>query len=226
MIRLFRLGWLIGFVLVCSLLVPLIATQAIRSPPKRKIHAGVRANSELVSKSNSGGDRALCPARKEILDDAFELTHILENSDAGVSSIRRYGSDGDSSCSSLCSIRHVGVNRQHEDRPLRTWRSLNYGADPPKWGHTLTLLATGKALAAGGNTKYAIASLARLFDPSDNSWSGPNSVMTTPRQSHTATLLPNGQVLVTGGQVLNSNRTLTYSASAELYTPQLQSWSL
>ncbi len=81
----------------------------------------------------------------------------------------------------------------------------------------LTLLATGKALATGGNTKYGTSS-ARLYDASTNSWAN-NSIMTTPRQYHTATLLPNGQVLVTGGQVLNSDGTSNDFASAELYTP-------
>jgi len=99
-----------------------------------------------------------------------------------------------------------------------TWNSIQYYVSPPRWGHTLTFLDTGKALAAGGNTKYGITSLARLYDPSTNSWSN-NSMMTTPRQYHTATLLPNGQVLVAGGQVLNSDGTSTDFASAELYTP-------
>ena len=99
-----------------------------------------------------------------------------------------------------------------------TWHSIQYGVVPPIWGHTLTLLDTGKALAAGGHFNNGITSLARLYDASTNSWSN-NSIMTTPRQYHTATLLPNGQVLVAGGQVLNSNGTATDFASAELYTP-------
>ena len=78
------------------------------------------------------------------------------------------------------------------------WHSIQYYVSPPRWGHTLTLLNTGKALAAGGNTMYGITSLARLYDPSTNSWSN-NSLMTTARQYHTATLLSNGQVLVTRG---------------------------
>ena len=99
-----------------------------------------------------------------------------------------------------------------------TWHNIQYYVSPPRWGHTLTLLNTGKALAAGGNTKYGITSSARLYDPSGNSWSN-NSLMTAARQYHTATLLPNGQVLVTGGQILNSNGTTTDFASTELYTP-------
>ena len=98
-----------------------------------------------------------------------------------------------------------------------SWHTIQYYVSPPRWGHTLTLLNTGKALAAGGNTKYGITSLARIYDPATNSWSN-NSLMTIARQYHTATLLPNGQVLVTGGQVLNSNSTSTDFASAELYT--------
>ena len=98
-----------------------------------------------------------------------------------------------------------------------TWHTIQYYVSPPRWGHTLTLLNTGKALAAGGNSKYGITSSARLYDPATNSWTN-NSLMTTARQYHTATLLPNGQVLVTGGQIIN-NGTPTDFASAELYTP-------
>jgi len=99
-----------------------------------------------------------------------------------------------------------------------TWHSIQYYVSPPRWGHTLTLLNTGEALAAGGHFNSGITSLARLYDASTNSWSN-NSIMTTSGQFHTDTLLPNGQVLVAGGQVLNSNGTSTDFASAELYTP-------
>lgn len=94
--------------------------------------------------------------------------------------------------------------------------------------HTLTLLADGTVLAAGGETEICAANFcmfagslasAELYDPSTGAFASTGS-MTALRETHTATLLKDGRVLIAGG--------LSYggigvffgtSASAEFYTP-------
>jgi hypothetical protein len=87
-------------------------------------------------------------------------------------------------------------------------------------GFTATLLATGKALLAGGYSTrggYAargdILASAELYDPTTNTIR-PAGHMVTPRAGHTATLLPDGRVLFTGGYTSHG-----VTASAEIYDP-------
>jgi photosystem II stability/assembly factor-like uncharacterized protein len=75
---------------------------------------------------------------------------------------------------------------------------------------TLTLLANGKVLAAGGLGPGGFLASAELYDPNTGQWSATGSLGVA-RSQHTATLLANGKVLVAGG-----NPGL---ASAELYDP-------
>jgi WD40 repeat protein len=78
--------------------------------------------------------------------------------------------------------------------------------------YTLTLLPTGKVLAAGGGTVTA-----ELYDPDTGQWT-PTGSMSTPRSEHTATLLPTGKVLVVGGAGLDN--------TAELYNPATGQWQV
>jgi hypothetical protein len=95
----------------------------------------------------------------------------------------------------------------------------SWSAGPPmgtsRYGHTATLLDSGKVLVVTGIGRGT----AEEYDPASRTWS-PASVLTAPRYSHTATLLPSGEVLVTGGIVGN-----TATASAELYDPGTRTWS-
>src|SRR5271169_5342912 len=79
--------------------------------------------------------------------------------------------------------------------------------------HTVTLLANGRVLIAGGFNSTSILATAELFDPATGTFT-PTGAMTTARFSHTATLLANGKVLVTGG---SSN--FGDLATAELFDP-------
>jgi hypothetical protein len=70
-----------------------------------------------------------------------------------------------------------------------------------RFGHTLTLLATGKVLAAGGlavDSTLPIDWRTELWDPTTSTWSLTGSLAEA-RNDHTATLLGDGRVLVAGG---------------------------
>ena len=85
-------------------------------------------------------------------------------------------------------------------------------------GHTLTLLASGQVLVAGGASGgWGVCNdltSAELYDSSAGTWFLTGN-MTAARIGHTATILPNGQVLVAGGTDCEGN----ILSSAELYTP-------
>ncbi len=80
-----------------------------------------------------------------------------------------------------------------------------------RYGHTATLLASGKILMAGG----AGLSSAELYDPIAGS-STPTGSMTTDRTIHAAALLPDGNVLIAGGKSSGSavNSTELYNTAA------------
>jgi hypothetical protein len=89
-------------------------------------------------------------------------------------------------------------------------------------GFSVTLLATGKVLLAGGIVgaypNERVTGAAELYDPSVGTSASTGS-MTIPRHRHSATLLPNGKVLAAGGQTEDSKGKLTVVNSAELYSP-------
>lgn len=77
---------------------------------------------------------------------------------------------------------------------------------------TLTLLADGRVLAAGGS-EYSFSNStasAEIFDPARGTWTLVQPMLTA-RRGHSAVLLPNGEVLITGGY--------PGSFSSEIYTP-------
>lgn len=105
------------------------------------------------------------------------------------------------------------------DAATRAWSpgpSMGVG----RYQFTLTRLADGRVLAAGGCNVYGCGSAtaaAEVFDPAAGTWT-PTGSMATPRAGHTATLLADGRVLVTSGDGL-------FWDSAELYDPTSGTWS-
>jgi Galactose oxidase, central domain/Kelch motif len=90
-------------------------------------------------------------------------------------------------------------------------------------GHTITLLATGKVLVAGGFGDNGRLKSAELYDPATGNWTTTGSLATA-RDSSTATLLSNGKVLAVGG-VSDNGPPAFNLASAELYDPATGTWA-
>jgi serine/threonine protein kinase/N-acetylneuraminic acid mutarotase len=93
----------------------------------------------------------------------------------------------------------------------------------PRGLFTLTPLASGDVLAAGGqeqpNTGLARA---ERFNEASNTWTIAGQ-MAMNRVEHTATLVPGGQVVVAGGRTGTSPTDL--SAQTEQYDPSANAWS-
>jgi N-acetylneuraminic acid mutarotase len=105
-------------------------------------------------------------------------------------------------------------------------------AEPPGWHsagalsrpsgqHSLTLLADGRVLVAGGGQadQFDAVAGAEVFDPDAGRWRKTGD-LTQARRFHTATLLADGRVLAVGGQA--EGKTLT---SAEFYDPESGKWA-
>ena len=90
-------------------------------------------------------------------------------------------------------------------------------------GGSVTLLANGEVLLAGGDDPFssnpAFTTAAELYNPSTGQWSMTGS-MTSARRYQAAVLLPSGEVLVAGGQ----DPTFSSLSRAELYNPATGAW--
>ena len=83
-------------------------------------------------------------------------------------------------------------------------------------GHTATILANGKILAAGGTNNGVALASAELYNPAAGTWASTGS-MNVARTNARAVVLSNGSVLVMGGCVNDCLSATT--KSAELYNP-------
>ncbi|MBN1352659.1 amidohydrolase family protein [candidate division KSB1 bacterium] len=83
------------------------------------------------------------------------------------------------------------------DPSMGTWSQTGEMTIMRRNYHTATLLCNGNVLLAGGFIN-ASTSTAEIYDPSTNTFSAVDSMITA-RMEHTATRLPDGSVLVTGG---------------------------
>jgi len=91
----------------------------------------------------------------------------------------------------------------------------------PRTQFTLTALADGRALLAGGLAADGSTVLRStlLYDPAKKLWS-PGPELANPRTAHAAAMLADGRVLVSGGADLVGRL-----ASSELFDPIVKSWS-
>lgn len=99
------------------------------------------------------------------------------------------------------------------DPTPRTWTAGPTMA-VARMNHTVTTLANGKVLVAGGRGANGLLNTAELYDPATNSWS-PLGNLVVAREHHAATLLANGLVLLTGG---GTNSAETFDPSTGEFT--------
>jgi hypothetical protein len=114
------------------------------------------------------------------------------------------------------------------DATTALWSSTGR-LNTPRGDHTATRLLSGQVLVAGGEFLYSnmnTLTSSELYDPNTGQWSytagGAAGGMHDGRSYHTATLLNDGTVLAVGGAG-TANPSL---ASAELYDPASQTWSV
>jgi hypothetical protein len=97
----------------------------------------------------------------------------------------------------------------------------------PRTQGTLTLLGDGRVLAAGGGIEgtpgWSSTASAEIFDPRTSTWSI-SPPMSVARARQSATLLPDGEVLIAGGATTYQGETGSVTATAEIYSPRLNSW--
>lgn len=94
-------------------------------------------------------------------------------------------------------------------------------------GCTMTVLASGKVLVAGGFSDFAADALdtAALFDPDTSTWTDTGR-LNDKRGGATATLLHDGRVLVFAGEVPTGDVEFPVMvATAELYDPVTGKWT-
>jgi N-acetylneuraminic acid mutarotase len=93
----------------------------------------------------------------------------------------------------------------------------------PRSLFTMTLLANGDLLAAGGQQQAnTFLSRAERFEVGPNAWTSAGQ-MAMNRAGHTATLLSGGQVLVAGGQT--GAAPTDFSPQTEQYDPSANAWT-
>ena len=115
------------------------------------------------------------------------------------------------------------------DPRTNSWSSgpaMNLG----RRGHTATVLPSGQILVVGGDTVQpgmpaSATNSVELFDAATNTWRI-GATTSLGREHHTATILPDGRVLIVGGETTDpATGQPRVLASAELYDPQMNSWS-
>jgi hypothetical protein len=103
------------------------------------------------------------------------------------------------------------------DLKKQAWSALP-PMNTPRGGSSMTVLASGKVLVAGGYTASC-----ELYDPASNTWSMTGSLHLA-RTDHSAVLLHDGRVLVMGGHDGAYHTGGDLLATCEIYDPTTGLW--
>jgi hypothetical protein len=107
------------------------------------------------------------------------------------------------------------------DPTTNSWSTVG-NLNFPRYGHTATLLNTGKVLVVGG-VGVPVSDTGELFDPSTGKWTYTPTNPGIALYGHTSTLLqPSGKVLVAGGSI--GGYRYAYN-TALLYDPSANTWT-
>ena len=110
-------------------------------------------------------------------------------------------------------------NAEVYDPKTGKWTALgNFDKYQDCWDNTVTALASGKALIAGGYD----SKIANIYDPSTGKIARIKDMLTR-RFTHTATLLASGKLLMIGGR--ETSMPLQFTAKAEVYDETTGLWS-
>ena len=102
------------------------------------------------------------------------------------------------------------------DSSTESWTTAS-SMQAPRYYHSVTPLANGKVLVAGGVSRdNFVTNGAEIFDPANSSFTA-TGPMLAPHYGHSAILLPSGKVLL-----IDSG---TNNTAAELYDPQTGVWT-
>lgn len=111
------------------------------------------------------------------------------------------------------------------DPVAMSWQPISSTMLTPRYGHTTTLLPSGKVLICGGEDGNGVTNSAELFDPANQTFTATKTSMSVPRYTHTATQLLDGRVLIAGGYTGPAAPPLNQTSSAEIFDPVTETFT-
>ena len=166
---------------------------------------GIYPSYDLKSPVMVGGEFLNCPAGGP----------CLNNSPPTIPVTMADGSTVQLSVSVESQLATLGHYWVQEEPPTNQWTTA-FPMGQARYGHTATVLSSGKVLVVGGAAGTTAATTPEIYDPVADSWASTSSPACG-RTSHTATLLADGRVLVVGGTQCPT--------SAEIFDPVAATWS-
>jgi|HubBroStandDraft_6_1064221.scaffolds.fasta_scaffold00821_4 hypothetical protein len=160
----------------------------------------------------------------QVLAQGFALTGSMETE--RVWHTATLLQDGNVLVSGGANNTELSTTAEFYDPTTKVFTQTTGSPTTPRTNATATLLASGKVLITGGKGGGGELGTADLYDPASETFAATTTTMSTSRAYHTATLLSDGTVLVTGGLNLAGDSSGTPVASAEIYNPTTDSFTV
>lgn len=185
----------------------------------------------LAAGGGPGGDAVITPSAEIFDPKSASWTFTAPMSACRVSASASLLASGD-----VLLIGGVGCDGKAQSsaeayRPTTGEWSAVASMREARWGHSATTLADGRILVAGGRSTPVgvqpekVVASAEIYDPAHDTWT-PVPPMHVGRVLHAAALLSSGDVIVAGGHTQDPANLHTATASAELYDPRSNTWTL